>query len=186
MKLDMNEYIVESHVKNHSFQARIFFRLIVPLVIVFTGYFTVVYVLPNIYKIKTNDTLNKIPVYKLLYKVYFVFMIIVLLAMIYFFISSFVSKIMLTNKALIKRNVFSIDKIYFNDITRAELSTTIFRFNRNNGILEFFLRLLLNINYTITIKSGNRELRLTDFTKKYANAILEKIKTNTVASISRV
>jgi hypothetical protein len=142
--------------------------------------------LPNIAKVKTNPTLSKIPIYSVLYKVYFVIMIIILLAMVYFLVSSFLTKIILTNKALIKCNVFSVDKIYFTEIRRAELSSTVFRFNRNNGILEFFLRLLLNINYVVTVKTSNEELRLADFTKKHANEFLEKIKTNSPASISRL
>ncbi len=185
MKLDGDEYVVEAKVKNYSFQAVIFFKIIFPIAILLTGYLIVVYILPNIAKVKTNPTLKDIPVYRVLYKFYFVFMILVLLAMTYFFISSFLSKVLLTNKALIKRNVFSIDKIYFKDIKRAELSSTVFRFNRNNGILEFFLRLILNINYVVTINGGADELRLPDFTKKYANELLEKIKANSPASIFR-
>ncbi len=185
MKLDSDEYIIERNVKNYSIQAQLFFKIVVPLAIILVGYITVVYILPNIATIKTNPTLSKIPVYSVLYKVYFGIMIIVLLAMVYFLISSFLSKVILTNKALIKRNVFSIDKIYFTDIRRAALSSAVFRFNRNNGILEFFLRLLLNINYVVTVKSGNDEMRLTGFTKKYANEFLEKIKTYSPASISR-
>jgi hypothetical protein len=44
MKLDNDEYIIENSIKNYSIQAQVFFKILIPVAIILTGYLTVVYI----------------------------------------------------------------------------------------------------------------------------------------------
>ena len=174
--LEPGEYITEDPVPCYGPVQNTLFKAglgpFVVLSIVFICYW-----LPKAFsQFRTNPALNGVPFYRLVGLIYVPLLVLLVLVSVYYLVSIYREKLMLTNRAILRRNVFSTDRIAFADITSVAMQYESFNLNQKGRLTSFILGLLLGVNWQLTIKADeNRELTIRNMGKSYALALQTKL-----------
>ena len=174
--LEPGEYSVEDPVPRYGpVQNAIFKVALGPLILLATAFLC--YWLPKAFSaFTTNPTLSKEPVYRLIGSIYIPLIGLIVLVALYYFVSIYREKIMLTNRAILRRNVFSTDRIPFRDIYAVSAEYESFNLNQKARLTSFILGLLLGVNWQLTIEADdNQVLHIRNMTKHHAFALKAKL-----------
>ena len=176
--LEPGEYITEDPVPRYGPAQDSMFKVgLGPLILIATA-FLCYWLPPAFSQFTTNPVLNKEPVFRLIGVIYIPLIVVFVLVCLHYFFSIYREKIMLTNRAILRRNVFSTDRIPFRDIYAVSAEYESFNFSRNARVNSFILGVLLGINWQLTIKADeNREMTIDNMTKHHAFALKAKLDT---------
>lgn len=176
IKLDADEHIVEDGVKMYGPVPHFALTVIVPVLTALVIGVVCRYAIPAFYRMATNPVTSQIKAYRVLNKLYLPIMGLLVLAMVYYIISLYAEKIVLTNKAVLRRNVFSVERIYFKDITSVSHEGERFNTTISSRQQSYILGLLLGINRLIDIEArDNRRMLLKNMSRRYAAELAAKL-----------
>lgn len=146
-----DERVLEDPVKLHGAAATLFFKIIAPAAIILTIVLIARYGLSATAGLQENDTNSQIPVYRAMGKVYPFIMVALLLALVYFLMHLFREKLVLTDKAIIRRGVFSTRRVERADVASVTRERERFNTINANRQASYVVGLLLGVPHIVTI-----------------------------------
>ena len=174
--VEPGEYITEDSVPRYGpAQDSIFKFGLGPLILIATAFLC--YWLPQAFsQFTTNPVLSKEPVYRLIGMVCMPLIVVFVLIDLYYFLSIYREKIILTNRAILCRNVFSTDRIPFHDIYAVSAEYESFNVNQKARLTSFILGLLLGVNWQVRVEADeNQTIHIRNMTKRHAFALKAKL-----------
>ena len=171
-----DEYIIEDPVPLRGPVQEAVFRFLLGPLIVGVTIFICIWMPKAFSHFTTNPALAEEPVYRAIGYVYIPLIILFVCLCTYYFLSIYREKVMLTSKAILRRNVFSTDRIAFADMLSVEAEYETFNFNQKSRVTSFILGLLLGINWQVHIQAtGSRGLTIRNMTQLRAGELKARL-----------
>lgn len=183
ISLKSGEVITDGDFKKYGTVPVFLFKVLIPAGIIISLFLVLKYALPALATIGTYGATKDIKVYRVMHYAYIPLMILFLAACIYYFASLFIEKIVITNKAIIQKGVFSNHRIALADIRDIALTKGTFNSINEQKQQAWLITNMLGINKRVEIKGkDNTVITVTNLTRANALRLIEmtnKASTNT-------
>ncbi len=176
IRLEPGERIVEEEVALHGTVPRFVFKAVIPLFTALTIALVCRVALPAYHRMVGNKTTGEIPVFRVMSHLFLPIMGGLVLALVYYIVHLYVEKIVLTNKAILRRGVFTVKRIAFADIVTVAGESEQFNTINEDRQRSYLAGALLGINQAIRIEAASgRRMVIKHMTRRHADELEKKL-----------